>query len=66
MKPIAATRIFDELPPMDDVLARKRDGAGLYRLDRRQHAGCDRPCPQAAWADAMPIAALTAGDNVKC
>ena len=22
MKPIAATRIFDELPPLDDVLAR--------------------------------------------
>ena len=61
MKPIAATRAFDELPPLDDVLGAQRHGAGLDRLDRRQHAGCDRPCPQSLWR-AMPFrsTALTA------
>ena len=65
MKPIAATRIFDELPPMDDVLARKvtvlgsTGSIGVNTLDviahvRKIHG--DR---------ALPITALTAGNNVK-
>ena len=65
MKPIAATRIFDELPPMGDVLARKvtvlgsTGSIGVNTLDvianvRKIHG--DR---------ALPITALTAGNNVK-
>ena len=42
-------KIWDELPAMDAVLARARHRAGLHRLHRRQHAGCHRPCAQAAW-----------------
>jgi len=65
VKPIAATRIFDELPPMGDVLARKvtvlgsTGSIGVNTLDvianvRKIHG--DR---------ALPITALTAGNNVK-
>lgn len=65
MKPIAATRIFDELPTADDVLGRRvtvlgsTGTIGVNTLDviahvRKLHG------PQA-----MPITALTAGDNVK-
>ncbi len=65
MKPIAATRIFDELPPMDAVLARSvtvlgsTGSIGVNTLDVIAHI---RKLHGAA---AMPIAALTAGENVK-
>jgi 1-deoxy-D-xylulose-5-phosphate reductoisomerase len=65
VKAIAATRIFDELPAMDEVLGRKvtvlgsTGSIGVNTLDviahvRRQHG-----------EDAFPITALTAGGNVK-
>ena len=65
MKAIAATRIFDELPPMDDVLARKvtvlgsTGSIGVIMLDVITHVR------KLHGADALPVAALTAGDNVK-
>jgi 1-deoxy-D-xylulose-5-phosphate reductoisomerase len=65
MKAIAATRIFDELPPMDDVLARKvtvlgsTGSIGVNTLDVISHVR------KLHGADALPVAALTAGDNVK-
>ncbi|HTC83868.1 MAG TPA: hypothetical protein VK683_05905, partial [Rhizomicrobium sp.] len=65
MKAIAATRIFDELPPMDDVLARKvtvlgsTGSIGVNTLDVITHVR------KLHGADALPITALTAGDNVK-
>ena len=65
MKPIAATRIFDELPPMDDVLARavtvlgSTGSIGVNTLDVIAHVR------KVHGQDAMPITALTAGDNVK-
>ena len=46
MKPLAATRTFDELPPLERCAGAQRHGAGLDRLHRRQHARCDRPCAQ--------------------
>ena len=65
MKAIAATRIFDELPPMDEVLARKvtvlgsTGSIGVNTLDVIAHVR------KLHGADALPITALTAGDNVK-
>ena len=65
MKAIAATRIFDELPPIDDVLARKvtvlgsTGSIGVNTLDVITHVR------KLHGADALPVAALTAGDNVK-
>jgi 1-deoxy-D-xylulose-5-phosphate reductoisomerase len=65
MKAIAATRIFDELPPMDEVLARKvtvlgsTGSIGVNTLDVIAHVR------KLHGADALPIAALTAGENVK-
>ena len=66
MKPIAATRIFDELPPLDDVLARKvtvlgsTGSIGVNTLDVIAHAR------KAVWRRTpFRIAALTAGDNVE-
>ncbi|HEX4637647.1 MAG TPA: hypothetical protein VH189_15800, partial [Rhizomicrobium sp.] len=65
MKPIAATRIFDELPPMDDVLARKvtvlgsTGSIGVNTLDVIRHVR------KLHGEGALPVAALTAGDNVK-
>ena len=65
MKPIAATRIFDELPPMDEVLSRtvtvlgSTGSIGVNTLDVIAHVR------QIHGASALPIAALTAGDNVK-
>jgi 1-deoxy-D-xylulose-5-phosphate reductoisomerase len=66
MKPIAATRIFDELPPLDDVLARKvtvlgsTGSIGVNTLDVIAHVR------KIHGKDALPITALTAGNNVKC
>jgi len=65
VKAIAATRIFDELPPMDDVLARKvtvlgsAGSIGVNTLDVVTHVR------KLHGANALPVAALTAGDNVK-
>ena len=65
MKAIAATKIFDELPPMDEVLARKvtvlgsTGSIGVNTLDVIAHVR------KLHGPDAMPITALTAGDNVK-
>ncbi|HKY17503.1 MAG TPA: hypothetical protein VJL82_01125, partial [Rhizomicrobium sp.] len=65
MKAIAATRIFDELPPMDDILGRSvtvlgsTGSIGVNTLDVIAHV---RKLHGAA---ALPIAALTAGENVK-
>ena len=65
MKPIAATRIWDELPPMDAVLSRRitvlgsTGSIGVNTLDVIAHVR------KLHGADAMPIAALTAGDNVE-
>ena len=65
MKAIAATRIFDELPPMDEVLARKvtvlgsTGSIGVNTLDVIAHVR------KLHGADALPITALTAGENVK-
>ena len=65
MKPIAATRIFDELPPLDDVLERKvtvlgsTGSIGVNTLDVIAHVR------KVHGADALPITALTAGNNVK-
>ncbi len=65
MKPIAATRIFDELPPMDEVLARKvtvlgsTGSIGVNTLDVIAHVR------KIHGQDALPITALTAGGNVK-
>jgi 1-deoxy-D-xylulose-5-phosphate reductoisomerase len=64
LKAIAATKIWDEMPAMDDVLKRSvtvlgsTGSIGVNTLDviahvRRLHG-----------EDAMPITALTAGDNV--
>ena len=65
MKPIAATRIFDELPPMADVLGRavtvlgSTGSIGVNTLDVIAHVRSIHG------ADALPIAALTAGGNVE-
>jgi len=65
VKPIAATRIFDELPPMDEVLARavtvlgSTGSIGVNTLDVIAHVR------KVHGQGAMPITALTAGDNVK-
>ncbi len=64
MKAIAATRIFDELPPMDEVLGRRvtvlgsTGSIGVNTLDVIAHVR------KLHGPDAMPIAALTAGGNV--
>ena len=64
MKPIAAAKIWDELPPMDAVLSRRitvlgsTGSIGVNTLDVIAHVR------KLHGADAMPIAALTAGDNV--
>jgi 1-deoxy-D-xylulose-5-phosphate reductoisomerase len=63
MKPIAATRIFDELPPMDDVLARQvtvlgsTGSIGVNTLDVIAHVR------KIHGQGALPITALTAGNN---
>ncbi|HEX2759488.1 MAG TPA: hypothetical protein VHM27_03195, partial [Rhizomicrobium sp.] len=64
MIPIAATHLFDEMPGLDDVLARQvtilgsTGSIGVNTLDviahARKHYG----------ADAFPVMALTAGGNV--
>ena len=65
MKAIAATRIFDELPPMEGVLARNvtvlgsTGSIGVNTLDVIAHVR------KLHGAHAMPITALTAGGNVK-
>ena len=65
MKAIAATRVFDELPPMDDVLGRRvtvlgsTGSIGVNTLDVIAHVRGIHG------ADALPIEALTAGGNVK-
>ncbi|HKU54072.1 MAG TPA: hypothetical protein VJP60_01810, partial [Rhizomicrobium sp.] len=65
MRAIAATRIFDELPPMDEVLARtvtvlgSTGSIGVNTLDVIAHVR------KLHGPDALPIAALTAGENVK-
>ena len=65
MKAIAATKIFDELPPMDDVLARKvtvlgsTGSIGVNTLDVIAHVR------KLHGSHALPVAALTAGENVK-
>ena len=64
MKPIAATRIFDELPRLDDVLARKvtilgsTGSIGVNTLDVIAHVR------KVHGPEALPITALTAGNNV--
>jgi 1-deoxy-D-xylulose-5-phosphate reductoisomerase len=65
LKAIAATRVFDELPPMDDVLGRRvtvlgsTGSIGVNTLDVIAHVRGIHG------ADALPIEALTAGGNVK-
>jgi 1-deoxy-D-xylulose-5-phosphate reductoisomerase len=65
MKPIAATKIFDELPPMDEVLGRRvivlgsTGSIGVNTLDVIAHVR------KIHGPQAMPITALTAGENVK-
>jgi 1-deoxy-D-xylulose-5-phosphate reductoisomerase len=65
VKAIAATRIFDELPPMGDILARRvtvlgsTGSIGINTLDVIAHVR------KIHGQDAMPITALTAGGNVK-
>jgi 1-deoxy-D-xylulose-5-phosphate reductoisomerase len=65
LRPIAATRIFDELPAMDDVLSRQvtvlgsTGSIGINTLDVIAHVR------KLHGEDALPIAALTAGGNVK-
>ncbi len=65
MKAIAATKIFDELPPHDAVLARKvtvlgsTGSIGVNTLDVIAHVR------KLHGEDAFPITALTAGGNVK-
>jgi 1-deoxy-D-xylulose-5-phosphate reductoisomerase len=65
LKAIAATRIFDELPPMDEVLGRRvsvlgsTGSIGVNTLDVIGHVR------KAHGEGAMPIEALTAGSNVK-
>ena len=62
MKAIAATRIFDELPPMDDVLARKvtvlgsTGSIGVNTLDVITHVR------KLHGADALPQQIFEAGD----
>ena len=65
MKPIAATRLFDELPALDAVLARSvtvlgsTGSIGVNTLDVIAHARkLMAPMP-------FRITALTAGDNVE-
>jgi 1-deoxy-D-xylulose-5-phosphate reductoisomerase len=65
LKAIAATKIFDELPAMDTVLARtvtvlgSTGSIGVNTLDVIAHVR------KLHGAHCMPIAALTAGENVK-
>ena len=65
MKAIAATKIFDPLPPIGDVMARQvtvlgsTGSIGVNTLDVIAHVR------KLHGADALPIAALTAGDNVQ-
>ena len=65
MKAIAATRIFDELPPMDEVLGRRvsvlgsTGSIGVNTLDVIGHVR------KVHGEGVMPIEALTAGSNVK-
>jgi 1-deoxy-D-xylulose-5-phosphate reductoisomerase len=65
MKPIAATRIFNELPPLDDVLGRKvtvlgsTGSIGVNTLDVIAHVR------KIHGPEALPITALTAGNNVQ-
>jgi len=65
LKPIAATRIFDELPPLDDVLARhvtvlgSTGSIGVNTLDVIAHVR------KIHGPGALPITALTAGSNAK-
>lgn len=65
MKAIAATKIWDELPPMDAVLNRSvtvlgsTGSIGVNTLDVIAHVR------KIHGAHAMPITALTAGDNVQ-
>jgi 1-deoxy-D-xylulose-5-phosphate reductoisomerase len=65
VKPIATTRIFDEMPAMDAVLGRRvtvlgsTGSIGVNTLDVIAHVR------KLHGPEAMPIAALTAGNNVK-
>jgi 1-deoxy-D-xylulose-5-phosphate reductoisomerase len=65
LKAIAATRIFDELPPMDEVLGRRvsvlgsTGSIGVNTLDVIGHVR------KVHGEGVMPIEALTAGSNVK-
>ena len=65
MKAIAATKIWDDMPAMDDVLKRSvtvlgsTDSIGVNTLDVIAHVR------KVHGQDALPIAALTAGGNVK-
>ncbi len=65
MKAIAATKVFDELPPLEEVLAGSiavlgsTGSIGVNTLDVIAHVR------KLHGADAMPITALTAGENVK-
>jgi 1-deoxy-D-xylulose-5-phosphate reductoisomerase len=65
VKAIAATRIWDELPVLDDVLARSvtvlgcTGSIGVNTLDVVAHVR------KLHGAEALPITALTAGENVK-
>lgn len=64
MKAIAATKIWEDLPPMDDVLKRSvtvlgsTGSIGVNTLDVIAHVR------KLHGADALPITALTAGENV--
>jgi 1-deoxy-D-xylulose-5-phosphate reductoisomerase len=65
VKPIAATRLFEELPELDSVLGRavtvlgSTGSIGVNTLDVIAHAR------KVHGADAFPLTALTAGNNVK-
>ena len=66
MTPIAATRLFDEAPDLDAVLGRRvtilgsTGSIGVNTLDVIAHVR------KIHGPDALPITALTAGNNVKC
>jgi len=65
VKAIAATKIWEDLPPMDDVLKRSvtvlgsTGSIGVNTLDVIAHVR------KLHGADALPITALTAGENVE-
>ena len=64
MKPIAATRLFEELPGLEPVVARvtvlgSTGSIGVNTLDVIAHAR------KVYGAEAFPLTALTAGGNVE-